>query len=319
MIKKATFMSLVVLAGFSLFSCSNEDENATTDTTTTTPPTTTVTPTTEAQTFKDVAYASTSSAQKIDVYVPAGVGPFPAVLLIHGGAFKAGDKGMEATNAAKLVANGYVAIAVNYRLSGEAVFPAAVHDCKAAIRFVRANATTYKINPNKIGSWGSSAGGNLSAIIGTSGGDTFLEGTQGTYLTTSSTVQATIDWFGPINFATMIPEGLALGFASTYNVANESQYLGVDATNPMNSAVVDKANPSKYIDANDPPFWIQAGSVDPLIPYTQSFNFYNDLKAVLGESKVGYELIAGAGHGGALFSTEANLNKAISFLDSKLK
>jgi acetyl esterase/lipase len=294
MIKNVKIMTLALLSSVSLLSCSSEDESTTTDTTTT------VTPTTEAQTFKDVAYATTSSAQKIDVYVPAGVGPFPAVVLIHGGAFKAGDKGMEAANAAKLVANGYVAITVNYRLSGEAIFPAAVHDCKAAVRFVRANASTYKINPNKIASWGASAGGNLSAIIGTSGGDAYLEGTQGAYLTTSSTVQAAIDWFGPINFATMVPEALALGFASTYNVANESQYLGI-------------------ADANDPPFWIQAGSVDPLIPYTQSFNFYKDLKAVLGETKVGFELIDGAGHGGALFSTEANLNKAISFLDSKLK
>lgn len=320
MIKNVKIMTLALLSSVSLISCSSEDESNATDTTTTTPPVTTVTPTTEAQTFKDVAYATTSSAQKIDVYVPAGVGPFPAVVLIHGGAFKAGDKGMEAANAAKLVANGYVAITVNYRLSGEAIFPAAVHDCKAAVRFVRANASTYKINPNKIASWGSSAGGNLSAIIGTSGGDTYLEGTQGAYLTTSSTVQATIDWFGPINFATMVPEALALGFASTYNVANESQYLGIaDANDPVNIALVNKANPSKYIDANDPPFWIQAGSADPLIPHTQSFNFYKDLKAVLGETKVGFELIDGAGHGGALFSTEANLNKAISFLDSKLK
>lgn len=296
----------------SFISCSKDDDTAIT-------PTTPTTPTTTAQTHTNVVYASTSSAQKMDIYVPTGTGPFPAVVLIHGGAFKAGDKAMEATNAAKLVANGYVAISINYRLSGEAVFPAAVHDCKAAVRFIRANASTYRINPNKIGTWGASAGGNLSAILGTSGGDSYLEGTQGSNLTTSSTVQATIDWFGPINFATMVSEGLALGFASSYNVNNESQYLGVDANSPANIAIVNKANPTTYIDANDPPFWIQVGSVDPLIPYTQSLNFYNSLKAVLGDSKVGYELINGAGHGGALFSTDANLTKAITFLDSKLK
>lgn len=310
--KKVKFMTITMLA-FSLLSftsCSKDDD-------TTVTPTTPVT--TEAQTVKDVAYATTSSAQKMDIYVPAGTGPFPAVVLIHGGAFKAGDKAMEAANAAKLVANGYVAISINYRLSGEAVFPAAVHDCKAAVRFIRANATSYKINASKIGTWGASAGGNLSAILGTSGGDTYLEGTQGSNLTTSSTVQVTIDWFGPINFATMVSEGLALGFASSYNVNNESQYLGVDANSPANIAIVNKANPTTYIDANDPPFWIQVGSVDPLIPYTQSLNFYNSLKAVLGDSKVGYELISGAGHGGALFSTDANLTKAITFLDSKLK
>lgn len=309
--KKVNFMKIVIaiFSILSFVSCSKDD-------TTTTP----VTPaTTEAQTLKDVAYASTSSAQKMDIYVPAGAGTFPAVVLIHGGAFKAGDKAMEASNAAKLVANGYVAISINYRLSGEAVFPAGVHDAKAAIRFIRANASTYRINPDKIGTWGASAGGYFSAILGTSGGDTYLEGTQGNHLTTSSKVQACIDWFGPINFSTMVSEGLALGFASSYNVNNESQFLGVDANNPSNIAMVNKANPTTYIDVNDPPFWIQVGSVDPLIPYTQSLNFYNSLNGVLGSTKVGYELINGAGHGGAQFSTEANLTKAIAFLNSKLK
>jgi len=279
----------------------------------------TVPVTTDAQTLKDVAYATASSAQKMDIYVPAGVGPFPVVVLIHGGAFKAGDKAMEATNAAKLVANGYVAVSINYRLSGEAVFPAGVHDAKAAIRFIRANAATYRVNPDKIGTWGASAGGYFSAILGTSGGDTYLEGTVGSNLSFSSKVQACIDWFGPINFSTMVAEGLALGFSATYNVNNESQFLGVDANNPENISMVNKANPATYIDATDPPFWIQVGSADPLIPYTQSLNFYNALKTALGDTKVGYELISGAGHGGTQFSTDANLNKAIAFLDSKLK
>ena len=311
---KFTTLAIAIFSFFSFTSCTNDDE--TTPVTPTVPETPT---TTEAQTLKDVAYASTSSAQKMDIYVPAGTGPFPAVVLIHGGAFKAGNKEMEASNAALLVANGYVAISINYRLSGEAVFPAGVHDAKAAVRFVRANASTYKINPDKIGTWGSSAGGYYSAILGTSGGDTYLEGTQGSHVSTSSKVQACIDWFGPINFSTMVAEGLALGFASSYNVNNESQFLGVDANSATNIAVVNNANPTTYIDANDPPFWIQVGSVDPLIPNTQSLIFYNSLNSTLGSTNVGYELINGAGHGGALFSTEANLTKAISFLNSKLK
>jgi acetyl esterase/lipase len=307
--KKENFIRILFFSVFSLLSCSKNDEITNLATSTLT----------EAQTFTDVPYASTSNAQKMDITIPAGVGPFPAVVLIHGGAFKAGDKAMEATNAATLVANGYVAISINYRLSGEAVFPAAVHDAKSAIRFIRANASYYRINPDKIGTWGASAGGYFSAILGTSGGDAYLEGTEGNYLTTSSKVQACIDWFGPINFSTMVSEGLNLGFVSTYNVDNESQFLGVDANNPTNIAIVNKANPTTYIDSNDPPFWIQVGSLDPLIPYTQSLNFYNSLNSILGPSKVGYELLSGAGHGGALFSTDTNLAKAITFLDSKLK
>lgn len=308
-LKFASFLFVFVMMGF--ISCSKSND--------TTPVTPTPADSTEAQTLTNVAYATTSAAQKMDIYMPAGTAPFPAVVLIHGGAFKAGDKAMDAANAAKLVANGYVAIAINYRLSGEAVFPAAVHDCKAAIRFIRANAATYNVNPDQIGVWGASAGGNLSAIVATSGGDQYLEGTQGDFLTTSSTVQACIDWFGPINFGTMVAEGQALGFAASYNVNNESQYLGVDANDPTNSEIVSKANPSTYIDANDPPFWIQVGSADPLIPYTQSLNFYNALKEVLGDSKVSYEMLNGAGHGGAQFGTTENMDKAVAFFNGVLK
>lgn len=308
-LKFASFLFVFVMMGF--ISCSKSND--------TTPVTPTPADSTEAQTLTNVAYATTSAAQKMDIYMPAGTAPFPAVVLIHGGAFKAGDKAMDAANAAKLVANGYVAIAINYRLSGEAVFPAAVHDCKAAIRFIRANAATYNVNPDQIGVWGASAGGNLSAIVATSGGDQYLEGTQGDFLTTSSTVQACIDWFGPINFGTMVAEGQALGFAASYNVNNESQYLGVDANDPANSEIVSKANPSTYIDANDPPFWIQVGSADPLIPYTQSLNFYNALKEVLGDSKVSYEMLNGAGHGGAQFGTTENMDKAVAFFNGVLK
>jgi acetyl esterase/lipase len=156
-------------------------------------------------------------------------------------------------------------------------------------------------------------------MLGTSGGDVYLKGAEGAHLGTSSRVQATIDWFGPINFATMVSEGLALGFAANYSVDNESAYLGVDANDPANNALLQKANPSSYIDAQDPPFWVQVGGAYPLIPYTQSLNFYNALRAALGETKVGYEKLKGAGHGGAQFSTAARLDKAIAFLNTHLK
>lgn len=270
-------------------------------------------------TFKDIPYAATSTAQKMDIYMPTGAGPFPAVVLIHGGAFKVGDKAMENATAAKLVANGYIAIAINYRLSGEATFPAAVHDAKAAVRFIRANSAIYKVDPNKIAAWGASAGGYLSAMLGTSGGDPYLEGVEGSHLTISSTIQACIDWFGPINFAEMTLEAKTLGFPEDYTVNNESKFLGVDATNPANKTVVQIANPTSYIDKSDPPFWIQVGSADPLIPYTQSTHFFLALKNVIGHDKASYELLQGAKHGGSLFKTEENMTKAITFLNSKLQ
>ena len=292
--------------------------DAATGTTPTTPITPT-TPTTAAATFTDIAYASLSSAQKLDVYVPDGAGPFPAVVLIHGGAFMMGDKGGEATLAKALTAKGYVAVSINYRLSGEARFPAQVYDIKAAVRFMRAKAATYRINPLKIGSWGGSAGGNLSAMLGTTGGVAELEGAELGNGGESSRVLASVDWFGPINFTTMDAEALALGFTIATNAATspESKYLG--SAVPTIPDLVAKANPASYISSDDAAFFIQHGSADKNIPYTQSVNFHQALVKVKGADQASYELIAGAGHGTSEFSTAANLDKAIAFLDKHLK
>lgn len=310
----------VLAAALALAACGGGESTAGSATgNTSTPATTTPAATTVAATTTNVAYASTSSAQKLDVYVPEGAGPFPAVVLIHGGAFMMGDKGGEANNARALNAKGYVAVSINYRLSGEAQFPAQVHDIKAAVRFIRANAATYRINPLKIGSWGASAGGNLSAMLGTTGGVAELEGADLGNASQSSRVLASVDWFGPINFSTMDAEAQALGFTISTNAATspESKYLG--AAVPSVPDLVAKANPASYITSDDAAFFIQAGSVDRNIPYTQSANFHAALVAAKGADQASYELLAGAGHGTSEFSTTANLDKVIAFFDKTLK
>lgn len=269
--------------------------------------------------YRDVPYAGLSAAQKMDIFVPEGTGPFPAVVLIHGGAFRMGDKSMNYEEARTLVAHGFAAVTINYRLSGEAKFPAAVQDCKAALRYLRAHAATYSIAPDRIGSWGASAGGNLSAMLGVSGGEAYFEDAALGNSGVSSRVQAAVNWFGPIDFGSMVAEGRALGFPADYSVENESQYLGADVQDPAHAQLVAKANPASYIDPSDPPFFIQAGSRDPLIPYTQSQYFAEKLKAVLDESQVFYELLEGEGHGGPQFDSEANLSRVIQFFDKHLK
>lgn len=115
-------------------------------------------------TQKDLAYASGSSAQKLDLYIPTnGSGPFPVVIMVHGGGFMFGDKadGAGLTGVDQLLAAGYAVASINYRLSGEAQYPAQIFDAKAAVRFLRANAGKYNLNPDKFGAWGASAGGNL--------------------------------------------------------------------------------------------------------------------------------------------------------------
>jgi acetyl esterase/lipase len=272
-----------------------------------------------ATTYTNVAYASASSAQKMDIYLPEGNGPFPIVVLIHGGAFISGDKSGEAANAAALVANGIAAASINYRLSSEAIFPAQIQDCKAAVRFLRANATKYKLNPDKIGSWGASAGGNLSALLGTSSGVAELEGASLGNSGFSSAVIASVDWFGPINFLTMDSEAAALGFTISTNSATSPESKLMGAAVQTIPAQVAKANPTTYITTDDAVFFIQVGSLDRNIPYTQSLNFYNALKTTLGDNKVSYELISGAGHGGTQFTTSANMAKVMAFFTKYLK
>lgn len=269
--------------------------------------------------WSDVAYANVSPAQMMDIYLPEGEGPFPVVVLIHGGAFKMGDKRMETQNAEALVSKGYAAASINYRLSGEAKYPAQIEDCKAAVRFLRANAKKYHLNPGKIGSWGSSAGGNLSAMLGTSAGVAELEGASLGNAGVSSKVIASVDWFGPINFCTMDGEAAALGFTGRTNGESspESQLIG--KTVQSAPELVAKANPTTYITADDAAFFIQVGSMDRNIPYTQSRNFYEVVKKVLGNEKVSFELLEGAGHGGPQFSESSNIEKVIVFFDKYLK
>ena len=144
----------------------------------------------------DVAYASTSSSQVLDLWLPPNAsGPVPLVIFIHGGAFKGGDKAMEACNVQALLDRGYAVASVNYRLSGEAPFPAAVQDAKAAVRYLRANATTYGINPDQIAAWGESAGGNLAAMLGVTGGQASsqLRATSGMMSESSVQLNQTVD------------------------------------------------------------------------------------------------------------------------------
>ncbi len=299
-------LNLILSCLFLLGSCKKDDTTEATTSNTT-------------ASYKDVVYASTSNAQKMDIYLPSGNGPFPVVVFIHGGAFMMGDKAMEASNAAVLVSKGYAAISINYRLSGEAKFPAQIQDCKAAIRFLRANAAKYKLNADKIASWGASAGGNLSSLLGTSSGVAELEGTELGNSSYSSKVLVSVDWFGPINFSTMDEEATQLGFSLTTNSATSPESKLMGAAIPTIPTQVAKANPTTYISADDAAFFIQVGSADRNIPYTQSKNFYEALLPVLGSSNVSYELIAGAGHGGTQFTISTNMDKVIAFLDKYMK
>lgn len=244
----------------------------------------------DTRVFRDLAYVSNGHPrQRLDLYVPAQGGAHPLVIVIHGGAFMAGDKRGE--NVKQFLKADYAVASLNYRLSGDALFPAAVEDCKSAVRWLRVNAAKYDLDAGRFGAWGSSAGGNLAAMLGTTGETNLFD--VGENLNVSSRVQAVADWFGPTDFLQMddhrIPNGM------THDAANspESRYVGGPIQE--NKDKVAQANPITFITARTPPFLIAHGDGDPLVPHHQSVL----LEAALKKAGVPVTLytVKGAGHG----------------------
>ena len=272
----------------------------------------------------DVAYADQSRAQKMDIYLPqAGDGPFPVLATIHGGAWLFGDKG-DILNLPFMegLKRGYAVVCMNYRLSGEAQFPCQIFDCKAAIRFLRANASRYQLDGSRIAAWGPSAGGHLAALLGTSAGVMDLEDPALGHPETSSAVQAVVDWCGPTqDFLKMdeqiIENGVGIPDHSQAE-SPESHLIGMKITEAPER--VRFASPMSYITADVPPFLIQHGSSDPIVPVQQSIHFSSEIKRIAGEAKASLDIFKGAGHhGDPAFETAQNIDRVLDFADDILK
>ncbi|GEM_PF-1356576 len=272
--------------------------------------------------WRDVKYANVSRKQSLHIFLPpTGNGPFPVVVWVHGGGWQSGSKNL-AANAYQRSAltRGYALVSVGYRLSGEAIFPAQIHDVKTAIRFLRANGQHYALDTKKLGVWGASAGGHLVALLGTSAGVTALEGETLGYKGQSSRVQAVVDWFGPTNFLTMDTDAKTAGCArSNHSGPNspESRMIGGQITQMQ--AAVKLASPLTHITKDDPPFFIQHGDKDCTVAYPQSEALRDGLKATGINVPVSMEILKGAGHSDPAFKTAANVKKVLDFFDKYIK
>lgn len=275
-------------------------------------------------TANDIAYAELSETQTLDLFVPAeGEGPFPLIIFIHGGGFMMGDNTMAAAELDPMIAAGYAVASLNYRLSGEALFPAPVEDVKAAVRWLRANAETYNLNPEAFAAWGGSAGGNLAAMLGTTGDvDTFDNPELGNP-DVSSRVQAVVDLFGPTDFLQMdaqfAADEVCDASAESHDAADspESMLLGAAIQTVPDLAAA--ANPITHVTENAPPFYIQHGTNDCNVPLAQSQLLYDTLVEAIGEDNVTLTVIEGAGHGTSEFTTPENIALLLAFLDEVLK
>jgi acetyl esterase/lipase len=242
--------------------------------------------------IRDVVYGKGGDKElKLDILRPKQppAEPMPVVVYIHGGAWKAGSKAGMPPLCNRLAQQGYFCASVEYRFSQEAVFPAQIEDCKCAIRFLRAHAKEYKINPDRIGVWGHSAGGHLVALLGTAGDAKDLEG-KGGWQDQSSRVQCVIDCFGPTDF-TVIPKGLE-GVKEQMS-SPVTQLVGGPI--PENIEKAAKASPITYVSKDDPPILIMHGDADPIVPLNQSEKFYEALKKAGVDATL--HVVKGAGHG----------------------
>lgn len=216
--------------------------------------------------YRDVVYQQINgyTPQVVDLYVPAGKGPHPLVLYIHGGGWVGGHTRHSGALAnfprvlAALAAEGFTVASLEYRLSGEAKFPAQAQDAKAALRFLAANAAKYRIDPARVGIWGGSAGGHLTALTALSCKDTRLDPAAAGDVCAS----AAVTWYGVFDFAAM-----AAGRANGVDGAAE-RLLG--CTSPCTAEAYAPASPVTYIDAKDPPFLLIHGTEDKVVPIEQS-------------------------------------------------
>lgn len=274
---------------------------------------------------------------RLDLYIPPGTQPpYATVFWIHGGGWSGGSR-FPAGNAQSLLNAGFAVASVDYRLTSQAgqfggapvTFPAQIHDVKAAVRWLRANASLYRLDRSRFGCWGSSAGGHLSALLGMTGEPTPIEGTVGGNTIFTSRVAACADYFGPtdilmINLDVTTPPGSTINHDAPGSP--ESRLVGWDdpgqgigdiranlsnpnAPYPQLVALCNMTNPITFVDADDPASFIAHGTIDTSVPLQQSTRLHEAL--TLAGVPHDYLEVEGAGHG---FLGAATNAAAVQFL-----
>ncbi|MHC4994262.1 MAG: alpha/beta hydrolase fold domain-containing protein [Planctomycetota bacterium] len=265
----------------------------------------------------DILYATATGDSQpphqllLDLYLPDHTQNPPLIVWVHGGAWRSGSK--DKTPLTPLLDHGYAIASIDYRLSPVAPFPAQIHDIKAAVRFLRAKQKHYGYNAQRVAIAGSSAGGHLVALMGVTNGHQKLEGDVGDHTDQSSSVQATIDLYGPTNFLTILPQSTPHGLG----VRIPALQLLLRAQPENKPDLAKLASPVNHVDPTDPPLLILHGDQDPQVPINQS----HELHALYKQHKlpVVFEVVHGAAHGGPQFYDTRRLNLMLSFLKKHIR
>ena len=271
-------------------------------------------------TWKDLNYAGDGkSYHTLDIYSPTSSNnKSPLILTIYGSAWKSNrskaSKYIKKSLIKPLIDAGFAVASINHRSSTDALFPAQIHDVKAAIRFLRGNASEYKIDPSFVGVTGSSSGGHLAAMAGTTSHNKLMEGNIGSFLNYDSQVNAVVDWFGPTDFLLMD----ICGSKMVHDAVNSPESKLIGGAIQENKEKASAANPINYISSKTPPFLIIHGMVDLTVPYCQS----KVLKMALERANIESELISvrDGGHGKNVFIDKYKVEMVNFFLKNlKLK
>jgi len=244
----------------------------------------------------DLDYAGTNHPrQRLDLFLPehpVGEGPLPLVIFIHGGAWQSGSKERGEARLAPLLETGrYAGAAIGYRLTDEVIWPAQLHDVKAAIRWLQAHAEEYGLDPDRIAVWGASAGGHLAAMAGVTSGDPAFEGVLGPHTERAGTVRVVVNFFGPSDFLRMDEQGSRMQHSGPNSP--ESKLVGGPLAERLDQ--VRDASPVVHATAGDPPMLLVHGSVDPVVPHGQSLILSERLIEVGVDAPL--ITVEGGGHG----------------------
>jgi acetyl esterase/lipase len=262
----------------------------------------------EVTTAENLVYRRVGAVElKLDLTRPAeGHGPFPAIVVIHGGAWRAGSKDSNRGILLQLARQGYVAISPQYRFCPQETFPAQVHDVKAAVRWLRTHARDYQIDPDHIGAMGFSSGGYLALMLGVTGPADGLEGDVAANAP-SSKVQTVVNFFGPTDLnAADIPE---------ISRPLLRDFLGGDPSE--RTELARQASPVTFVTADDPPILTFQGTKDPLVPHSQAVTLANALSAAGVPGRV--EILIGAEHGFQGTDWDRSMLETLLFFNQYLK
>lgn len=265
-------------------------------------------------TYEALEFANPGEPLLMDLRVPDDPGPHPVILYLHSGAWIMGDR--FGGPARRQATRGYAVASIEYRLAPAHIWPAQVEDAKAAVRWLRANAARFKLDPNRIGVFGTSSGGHIGAVLGTSGGVAALEGVELGNAQYSSRVQAVVDLYGPTDLLRLEEDKLpCIPLDGNAPFMPPSLLMGCPIQQCQEKTRT--ASPMSYITPDDPPFLIMHGMLDCLVTYTQSVTLHQKLEAAGVDSRL--LLIPTGDHGGRAFD-EPKYQKAVDdFLDAHLR